>query len=69
MQAFEATNFYFDQAAKLLDVDARGILARVTAQLQAVQDWSVPALEAAVRAFAEQGGHHEGGHGLHDRRQ
>jgi glutamyl-tRNA synthetase len=46
-----------DKASKLLDADARAILARLAPRLEAVQEWAVPALEAAVRAFADEGGH------------
>ena len=45
-----------DKASKLLDADARASLARLAPRLEAAQDWSVPALEAAVRAFAEESG-------------
>ena len=45
-----------DKASKLLDADARAILAKLAPRLEAVQDWTVPALEAAVRAFAEESG-------------
>jgi glutamyl-tRNA synthetase len=44
-----------DKASKLLDADARAILAKLAPRLEAV-DWSVPALEAAVRAFVEESG-------------
>jgi len=45
-----------DKASKLLDADARAILAQLAPRLEAVQDWAVPALEGAVRAFAEESG-------------
>jgi glutamyl-tRNA synthetase len=45
-----------DKAAKALDADARAVLARLLPQLEALADWQGPALEAAVRAFAEQTG-------------
>ncbi len=41
-------------AAKLLDGGARQLLARARDALSAVADWSAPALEAAVRAVAEE---------------
>jgi glutamyl-tRNA synthetase len=44
-----------DKAAKLLDADARALLAKLTPRLEAV-DWTVPALESAVKAFAEESG-------------
>lgn len=44
-----------DKASKLLDADARAILAKLAPRLGAV-DWTVPALEAAVRAFVEESG-------------
>ena len=42
-----------DKAAKLLDTEARATLAKALPQLEATTDWKVPALEAAIRAFAE----------------
>jgi glutamyl-tRNA synthetase len=42
-----------DKAAKLLDAEARATLAKALPQLEATTDWKVPALEAAVRGFAE----------------
>jgi len=42
-----------DKAAKLLDAEARATLAKALPQLEATTDWKVPALEAAIRAFAE----------------
>jgi glutamyl-tRNA synthetase len=42
-----------DKAAKLLDTEARATLAKALPQLEATTDWKVPALEAAVRGFAE----------------
>ena len=41
------------KAAKLLPLDARERLGRVLLELRAMDDWSGPALEARVRAFAE----------------
>jgi len=45
-----------DKAAKLLDADARALLGGLLPGLEAVQDWAAPALEAAVRTFADAGG-------------
>jgi glutamyl-tRNA synthetase len=45
-----------DKAAKLLDADARALLVGLLPGLEAVKDWAAPALEAAVRTFAEAGG-------------
>jgi glutamyl-tRNA synthetase len=45
-----------DKASKLLDADARALLAKLTPRLEAV-DWTVPTLESAVKAFAEESGH------------
>jgi len=42
-----------DKAAKLLDTEARATLAKALPQLEATTDWKGPALEAAVRGFAE----------------
>ena len=42
-----------EKAAQALDADARAALARLLPQLELVADWQVPALEAAVRGFAE----------------
>jgi glutamyl-tRNA synthetase len=44
-----------DKASKLLDADARAVLAKLTPRLEAV-DWTVSALETVVKAFAEEGG-------------
>ena len=44
-----------DKASKLLDADARAILAKLAPRLDAVE-WTVPALETAVKAFAEESG-------------
>ena len=41
---------------RLLDAEARAALARLLPQLEAVADWQVPALEAAVRGFGEASG-------------
>jgi len=43
-----------EAAAKLLEGDARQLLARTRDALAAVDDWSVPALESAVRIVAEE---------------
>jgi glutamyl-tRNA synthetase len=45
-----------DKAAKLLDPEARATLAALLPRLAALPEWSVSALEAAVRAFAEETG-------------
>ncbi|HEY1246971.1 MAG TPA: glutamate--tRNA ligase [Hyphomicrobiaceae bacterium] len=42
-----------DKAAKALDAGARALLGRLLPQLEAAQDWRVPALEGLVRAFGE----------------
>jgi glutamyl-tRNA synthetase len=44
-----------EKASKLLDADARAILAKLAPRLDAVE-WTVPALETAVKAFAEESG-------------
>ena len=43
-----------EAAAKLLEGDARQLLARARDALAAVEDWSAPALEAAIRTVAEE---------------
>jgi glutamyl-tRNA synthetase len=45
-----------DKAAKLLDAEARAMLAKLQPQLEAVAKWRVEPLEAAVRAFADGAG-------------
>ena len=45
-----------DKAAKLLDADARSALAKLLAKFEALGDWQVQPLEAAVRDFAEETG-------------
>jgi glutamyl-tRNA synthetase len=45
-----------DKAAGLLDAAGRGRLPDVAAKLAALNDWSAPALEAAIRSVAEAGG-------------
>ena len=45
-----------DKAAALATPEARQAIGGVAVVLAAVQDWAVPGLEAAVRAFAEAGG-------------
>ena len=42
-----------DKAAKLLDAEARALLARLLLGLEAVADWDTPSIEAAVRAFVD----------------
>ncbi|NIJ08664.1 glutamyl-tRNA synthetase [Sphingomonas vulcanisoli] len=54
---FRTRPIIMDEAAgKLLEGDARRILARARAALAAVNDWSADALEAAVRQVAEEQG-------------
>ena len=43
-----------EAAAKLLEGDARQLLARARDALAAVDDWSAPALESAIRVVAEE---------------
>jgi glutamyl-tRNA synthetase len=45
-----------DKTAGILDTEARRLLSRLLPQLETAGDWQVPALEALVRAFAEQSG-------------
>jgi glutamyl-tRNA synthetase len=45
-----------EKAAKLLDPEGRASLAELLSQLEATPDWHPPALEALVRAHAEQAG-------------
>ncbi len=45
-----------DKAAKLLDAEARATLTKLLPQLQSATDWTVAALEALVRTFAEASG-------------
>jgi glutamyl-tRNA synthetase len=45
-----------DKAGKLFDAEARATLAKLLPQLEAAPDWTVPALEGSVRAFAEAAG-------------
>ena len=42
-----------EQAAALLDADARAALARISARLRTEQDWTTEALEANLKAHAE----------------
>ncbi|WP_370319263.1 glutamate--tRNA ligase [Oricola sp.] len=42
-----------EKAAGILTDDARAVLAGICAELEKVDDWSVDALDAAVRSFAE----------------
>jgi glutamyl-tRNA synthetase len=44
-----------DKAAKLLDADARALLGKLTPRMEA-SDWTIIALETAVKAFAEESG-------------
>jgi glutamyl-tRNA synthetase len=45
-----------EQAAALLDSNAKALLARISARLRAEQDWTTEALEANLKAYAEQQG-------------
>jgi glutamyl-tRNA synthetase len=45
-----------EQAAALLDADARALLARISARLRGEQDWTTAALEANLKAYAEEQG-------------
>ncbi len=45
-----------EKAAKLLDADGRAALAALIPRLEAVDDWTAPALEGAVRVYADQTG-------------
>ncbi|MEQ1650880.1 MAG: glutamate--tRNA ligase, partial [Hyphomicrobium sp.] len=45
-----------DKAAKLIDADAKEILAVLVARFGAATDWSAVALEAEVRAYSEETG-------------
>lgn len=45
-----------EKAAKLLDAEAKAILARLVPALAAVSAWEGPAIEAAVRTFVEESG-------------
>lgn len=43
-----------EKAEKLLDADARGVLAGLLPALEGMGDWSLDGIEGAVRAFAEE---------------
>ena len=43
-----------EKAASLLDADARALLARISARLQTGIDWTSDALEANLKAMAEE---------------
>jgi glutamyl-tRNA synthetase len=45
-----------EQAQALLDTDARALLARISARLRDEQDWTTGALEANLKAYAEEQG-------------
>ncbi|MGZ3246136.1 MAG: glutamate--tRNA ligase [Croceibacterium sp.] len=45
-----------EQAAALLDSDARTLLTRISARLRAEQGWTTEALEANLKAYAEEQG-------------
>jgi glutamyl-tRNA synthetase len=42
-----------DKAARLMDADAKATLGALIARLEAAPEWTAPALESEVRAFAE----------------
>ncbi|MHA1536477.1 MAG: glutamate--tRNA ligase [Alphaproteobacteria bacterium] len=50
---YAARPAFTDKAKKLLDAEAKAILAAVSAKLEGAEDWSEEGLEAALRAFAE----------------
>lgn len=43
-----------DKALKLLDTDARALLARLASRLEAHNDWALGAIEETIRSFAEE---------------
>nr|WP_166176403.1 glutamate--tRNA ligase [Altererythrobacter segetis] len=45
-----------DQAQALLEPSAKAVLARISARLRAEQDWTTEALEANLKAYAEEQG-------------
>ena len=45
-----------EKAAQILDAEARGIIAALLPELEALTEWSAASTEAAVRAFAEKSG-------------
>jgi glutamyl-tRNA synthetase len=45
-----------EQAAALLDDGARALLGRISARLRVEQDWTTGALEANLKAYAEEQG-------------
>ena len=45
-----------EQAAALLDSEAKGLLGRISARLRDEQDWTTAALEANLKAYAEEQG-------------
>jgi glutamyl-tRNA synthetase len=45
-----------EQAQALLDANAQALLAQIAARLRAEQDWTTPALEANLKAYAEEQG-------------
>jgi glutamyl-tRNA synthetase len=45
-----------DKAAALLTDDARGLLARIATRIETVETWSIEALEASLKAMAEEHG-------------
>ena len=64
VELFEASRFLWadrplpmtEQAAALLTADARTTIASLLPELDRVTDWTAPAIEAVVRAFADRSG-------------
>jgi len=64
VELFEASRFLWadrplpltDQAAALLTADARSTIGSLLPELDTVADWTAPAIEAVVRAFADRSG-------------
>jgi glutamyl-tRNA synthetase len=64
VELFDASRFLWagrpleldDKAKAVLTAEAKGLIAGVLPQLEANSDWTAAAIEAAVRAFAEQSG-------------
>jgi glutamyl-tRNA synthetase len=64
VELFEASRFLWadrplpmtEQAAALLTAEARASIGSLLPELDAVADWSAPAIEGVVRAFAERSG-------------
>jgi glutamyl-tRNA synthetase len=64
LELFEASRFLWadrpldinEQAKAVLTPEAKTLIAALRPELDAVADWSAPAVEAVVRAFAERAG-------------